>query len=112
MKVKAHNNKDQFAFCSLKGCERVKITVVIPEGSLPSNCMARAYPKHAELPTVDVPMPKKIPNNRLVRKGRGHWIVGQLNAFKNVQTRATLGLDSGYSSSSSYTLAKLRLHSG
>uniref|UniRef100_A0A671TS54 Cell migration inducing hyaluronidase 1 n=1 Tax=Sparus aurata TaxID=8175 RepID=A0A671TS54_SPAAU len=70
LKVKAHNDREQFAFCSVKGCERVKITVVIPKGSPPSNCMAQAYPRHAELPVVDVPMPRKIPNARLVRRGQ------------------------------------------
>ncbi|TMS13356.1 Cell migration-inducing and hyaluronan-binding protein, partial [Larimichthys crocea] len=65
LKVKAHNDREQFAFCSVKGCERVKITAVIPKGSPPSNCMAQAYPRHAELPVVDVPMPRKIPNARL-----------------------------------------------
>ncbi|KAM9765301.1 cell migration-inducing and hyaluronan-binding protein isoform 2-T2 [Menidia menidia] len=62
LKVKAHNDREQFAFCSVKGCERVKITAIIPEGSPPSNCLAKAYPKHAELPVVDVPMPRKKPN--------------------------------------------------
>lgn len=71
MKVKAHNDKEQFAFCSVKGCERVKITAIVPKGSLPRNCMSKAYPKHAELPVVDVPMPRKRPNARLVRKGKG-----------------------------------------
>uniref|UniRef100_A0A672GM55 hyaluronoglucosaminidase n=1 Tax=Salarias fasciatus TaxID=181472 RepID=A0A672GM55_SALFA len=65
LKVTAHNDREQFAFCSVKGCERVKITAVIPKGSPPSNCLAQAYPRHAELPVVDVPMPKKIPNARL-----------------------------------------------
>ncbi|KAG8001668.1 Cell migration-inducing and hyaluronan-binding protein, partial [Nibea albiflora] len=65
LKAKAHNDREQFAFCSVKGCERVKITAVIPKGSPPSNCMAQAYPRHAELPVVDVPMPRKIPNARL-----------------------------------------------
>ncbi|XP_010773942.1 cell migration-inducing and hyaluronan-binding protein-like, partial [Notothenia coriiceps] len=65
LKVKAHNEREQFAFCSAKGCERVKITAVIPKGSPPSNCMAQAYPRHAEMPVVDVPMPRKIPNARL-----------------------------------------------
>uniref|UniRef100_A0A8C4DSY3 Cell migration inducing hyaluronidase 1 n=1 Tax=Dicentrarchus labrax TaxID=13489 RepID=A0A8C4DSY3_DICLA len=69
LKVKAHNDRGQYAFCSVKGCERVKITAVIPKGSPPSNCMAQAYPRHAELPVVDVPMPRKIPNARLVRMG-------------------------------------------
>ena len=66
IKVKAHNDRDSFAFCSVKGCERVKITAVIPKGSPPSNCMARAYPRHTEQPIVDVPMPRKLPNARLV----------------------------------------------
>lgn len=68
LKVKAHNNKEKFAFCSVKGCERVKITAVIPKGSPPSNCLAQAYPKHAEVPVVDVPMPRKIPSANLVTK--------------------------------------------
>lgn len=59
LKVKAHNDREKYAFCSVKGCERVKITAVIPKDSPPSNCMAQAYPKHAELPVVDVPMPRK-----------------------------------------------------
>uniref|UniRef100_A0A8C4ZKQ9 Cell migration inducing hyaluronidase 1 n=1 Tax=Gadus morhua TaxID=8049 RepID=A0A8C4ZKQ9_GADMO len=63
IKVKAHNDRESFAFCSVKGCERVKITAVIPKGSPPSNCMARAYPRHAEQPIVDVPMPRKLPNH-------------------------------------------------
>uniref|UniRef100_A0A3Q4GGR5 Cell migration inducing hyaluronidase 1 n=1 Tax=Neolamprologus brichardi TaxID=32507 RepID=A0A3Q4GGR5_NEOBR len=66
LKVKAHNHRETFAFCSVKGCERVKITAIIPKGSPPSNCLAKAYPKHAELPVVDVPMPRKIPTARLV----------------------------------------------
>uniref|UniRef100_A0A7N6A038 G8 domain-containing protein n=1 Tax=Anabas testudineus TaxID=64144 RepID=A0A7N6A038_ANATE len=66
LKVQAHNDREQFAFCSVKGCERVKITAVIPKDSTPSNCMAQAYPRHAELPVVDVPLPRKIPNARMV----------------------------------------------
>ncbi|XP_026233838.1 cell migration-inducing and hyaluronan-binding protein [Anabas testudineus] len=65
LKVQAHNDREQFAFCSVKGCERVKITAVIPKDSTPSNCMAQAYPRHAELPVVDVPLPRKIPNARM-----------------------------------------------
>uniref|UniRef100_A0A3B4F2S3 hyaluronoglucosaminidase n=1 Tax=Pundamilia nyererei TaxID=303518 RepID=A0A3B4F2S3_9CICH len=66
LKVKAHNHRETFAFCSVKGCERVKITAIVPKGSPPSNCLAKAYPKHAELPIVDVPMPRKIPTAGLV----------------------------------------------
>ncbi|XP_037549279.1 cell migration-inducing and hyaluronan-binding protein-like [Nematolebias whitei] len=65
LKVKAHNDREQFAFCSVKGCERIKITASIPKGSPPSNCLIKTYPKHAERPVVDVPMPRRIPTSRL-----------------------------------------------
>ncbi|KAI5609781.1 cell migration-inducing and hyaluronan-binding protein, partial [Silurus asotus] len=65
LKVQAHNNRDTFAFCSEKGCERVKIKAIIPKGSGPSDCMAQAYPKYAEMPVVDVPIPKKLPLSSL-----------------------------------------------
>ena len=61
LRVKAHNQKEAYAFCSEKGCERVKITAVVPRGSGPSDCLARAYPRHAEMPIVDVPMPRNCP---------------------------------------------------
>ncbi|KAF4083044.1 hypothetical protein AMELA_G00135530 [Ameiurus melas] len=65
LKVHAHNNRDAFAFCSVKGCERVKIKANIPKGSGPSDCMAKAYPRYAEMPIVDVPMPKKLSQSSL-----------------------------------------------
>ncbi|KAL1007492.1 hypothetical protein UPYG_G00087520 [Umbra pygmaea] len=65
VRVKAHSEKEDFAFCSVKGCERIKITAVIPTGSGPSNCMAQAYPKYSEMPIVDVPMPSKLPSAKL-----------------------------------------------
>uniref|UniRef100_A0A9J8AAL9 Cell migration inducing hyaluronidase 1 n=1 Tax=Cyprinus carpio carpio TaxID=630221 RepID=A0A9J8AAL9_CYPCA len=65
LKIKAHNEKEDFAFCSVKGCERVKIKALIPPGSGPSDCMAEAYPKHTEMPVVDVPMPKKLPQKSI-----------------------------------------------
>uniref|UniRef100_A0A672K8Q9 Cell migration inducing hyaluronidase 1 n=1 Tax=Sinocyclocheilus grahami TaxID=75366 RepID=A0A672K8Q9_SINGR len=61
LKIKAHNEKEDLAFCSVKGCERVKIKALIPPGSGPSDCMAEAYPRYTEMPVVDVPMPKKLP---------------------------------------------------
>ncbi|XP_027871268.1 cell migration-inducing and hyaluronan-binding protein isoform X1 [Xiphophorus couchianus] len=66
LKLKANNEREQFAFCSVKGCERVKIKATIPEGSPPSNCLAKAYPKHAEIPVANAAMPKKIPKSRLL----------------------------------------------
>uniref|UniRef100_A0A672K669 Cell migration inducing hyaluronidase 1 n=1 Tax=Sinocyclocheilus grahami TaxID=75366 RepID=A0A672K669_SINGR len=64
LKIKAHNEKEDLAFCSVKGCERVKIKALIPPGSGPSDCMAEAYPRYTEMPVVDVPMPKKLPRFR------------------------------------------------
>lgn len=81
LKVKAHNSREQFAFCSVKGCERVKITAAIPKGSPPSNCMAQAYPKHAELPVVDVPMPRKLPNTRL--HSTDHFLEVKLESYNS-----------------------------
>uniref|UniRef100_A0A9J7Z378 hyaluronoglucosaminidase n=1 Tax=Cyprinus carpio carpio TaxID=630221 RepID=A0A9J7Z378_CYPCA len=65
LKIKAHNEKEDFAFCSVKGCERVKIKALIPPGSGPSDCMAEAYPRYTEMPVIDVPMPKKLPRSKL-----------------------------------------------
>uniref|UniRef100_A0A673JCN7 Cell migration-inducing and hyaluronan-binding protein-like n=1 Tax=Sinocyclocheilus rhinocerous TaxID=307959 RepID=A0A673JCN7_9TELE len=65
LQIKAHNEKEDLAFCSVKGCERVKIKALIPPGSGPSDCMAEAYPRYTEMPVVDVPMPKKLPRSKL-----------------------------------------------
>uniref|UniRef100_A0A7M4FDZ0 Cell migration inducing hyaluronidase 1 n=1 Tax=Crocodylus porosus TaxID=8502 RepID=A0A7M4FDZ0_CROPO len=66
LKLKAQNEKDKFAFCSVKGCERIRIKAVIPKNAGISDCTAMAYPKYIETPIVDVPMPKKLPNTGLV----------------------------------------------
>ncbi|XP_075063895.1 cell migration-inducing and hyaluronan-binding protein isoform X2 [Mixophyes fleayi] len=66
--VKAQNEKEKFAFCSVKGCERVKIKADIPKGSGVSDCQALAYPKYSQIPIVDVPLPKKINGNDLTTK--------------------------------------------
>ncbi|OCT89718.1 hypothetical protein XELAEV_18018337mg [Xenopus laevis] len=58
--LKGQNEKEKFAFCSVKGCERIKIKASIPKGAGVSNCQAFAYPKYAQTPVVDVPMPKKL----------------------------------------------------
>ncbi|KAM6943286.1 cell migration-inducing and hyaluronan-binding protein [Xenentodon cancila] len=81
LKVKAHNDKEPFAFCSIKGCERVKITAIIPEGSPPSDCLAQAYPRHAQLPVVDVPMPKKMPSARL--NSKDHFLEVKLESYSS-----------------------------
>ncbi|XP_063781884.1 cell migration-inducing and hyaluronan-binding protein [Pseudophryne corroboree] len=63
--LKAQNNKEKFAFCSVKGCERIKIKADIPKGSGVSDCKAMAYPRYSQLPIVDVPLPKKLNGNDL-----------------------------------------------
>lgn len=78
LKVKAHNDRDAFAFCSVKGCERVKITAVIPKGSPPSDCRSQAYPRHAEMPVVDVPMPRRLQN---VQQSTDHFLEVKMESY-------------------------------
>uniref|UniRef100_A0A3Q2D5T4 Cell migration inducing hyaluronidase 1 n=1 Tax=Cyprinodon variegatus TaxID=28743 RepID=A0A3Q2D5T4_CYPVA len=78
LKLRSHHEREQFAFCSMKGCERVKITATIPEGSPPSNCLGKAYPKHAEIPVSEALMPTKIPNSQLVTD---HFLEVQLVSY-------------------------------
>ena len=66
LKLKAQNEREKFAFCSVKGCERIKIKALIPKNAGVSNCAATAYPKFAEKAVVDVPMPKKLFGSQLV----------------------------------------------
>ncbi|KAK1327743.1 hypothetical protein QTO34_012649 [Cnephaeus nilssonii] len=55
LKLTAQNERERFAFCSVKGCERIKIKALIPRNAGVSDCSATAYPRFAERPTVDVP---------------------------------------------------------
>ncbi|XP_072554374.1 cell migration-inducing and hyaluronan-binding protein-like isoform X1 [Paramormyrops kingsleyae] len=80
LKVQAHKEREDFAFCSVKGCERIKIKAIIPKGSGPSDCRAAAYPRHAQLPIVDVPMPKKLPASQL--QDSEHFLEVKLKSFK------------------------------
>uniref|UniRef100_A0A4W3GXB8 hyaluronoglucosaminidase n=1 Tax=Callorhinchus milii TaxID=7868 RepID=A0A4W3GXB8_CALMI len=70
LKVKAHHNRQEFAFCSERGCERIKIKAIIPKNSKISDCVMRVYPKYGRIPTVDVPMPQKLPTAQLHTKDR------------------------------------------
>lgn len=67
LKLKAQNEKERFAFCSVKGCERIRIKAVIPKHAGVSDCEAMAYPKYIETPIVEVPMPKKLSSTQLVK---------------------------------------------
>ena len=66
LKLKAQNEREKFAFCSVKGCERIKIKALIPKNAGISDCTATAYPKFTEKAIVDVPMPKKLFGSLLV----------------------------------------------
>lgn len=66
LKLMAQNERERFAFCSVKGCERIKIKALIPQNAGISDCSATAYPRFTERATVDVPMPRKLVGAQLV----------------------------------------------
>lgn len=72
LKLKAQNEREKFAFCSMKGCERIKIKALIPRNAGISDCTATAYPRFTERAVVDVPMPKKLIGAQLV-SGHAGW---------------------------------------
>lgn len=66
LKLRAQNERERFAFCSVKGCERIRIKALIPRNAGVSDCSAAAYPRFAERAVVDVPMPRKLVGAQLV----------------------------------------------
>ncbi|XP_032556470.1 cell migration-inducing and hyaluronan-binding protein isoform X1 [Chiroxiphia lanceolata] len=80
LKLKAQNEKEKFAFCSVKGCERIRIKAVIPETAGVSDCEAMAYPKYIETPIVEVPMPKKLSSAQL--KTKDHLTEVKIETYK------------------------------
>nr|XP_048291217.1 cell migration-inducing and hyaluronan-binding protein [Myodes glareolus] len=72
LKLKAQNEREKFAFCSMKGCERIKIKALIPRNAGISDCTATAYPRFTERAVVDVPMPKKLIGAQL--KTKDHFL--------------------------------------
>ncbi|XP_038623108.1 cell migration-inducing and hyaluronan-binding protein [Tachyglossus aculeatus] len=81
LKLKAQNERENFAFCSVKGCERIKIKASISRDAGPSDCEAAAYPKYAEKAIVHVPMPKKLPHSQL--KTKDHFLEVKIETSKN-----------------------------
>ncbi|XP_077774996.1 cell migration-inducing and hyaluronan-binding protein isoform X1 [Podarcis muralis] len=79
LKLKAQHEKEPFAFCSVRGCERIRIKANIPRKAGSSDCQARAYPKYEEQPSVDVPMPKKLPSTHL---NKDHFVELKLDSYK------------------------------
>ncbi|XP_058398578.1 cell migration-inducing and hyaluronan-binding protein isoform X4 [Diceros bicornis minor] len=80
LKLKAQNEREKFAFCSVKGCERIKIKAVIPKNAGVSDCTATAYPRFAERAVVDVPMPKKLFGSQL--KTKDHFLEVKMESSK------------------------------
>ncbi|XP_034640368.1 cell migration-inducing and hyaluronan-binding protein isoform X1 [Trachemys scripta elegans] len=81
LKLKAQNEKEKFAFCSVQGCERIRIKAVIPKNAGISDCEAKAYPTYMENPVIDVPMPKKLPNTQL-QNNKDHFLELKVQTFK------------------------------
>ncbi|XP_062368803.1 inactive cell surface hyaluronidase CEMIP2 isoform X2 [Cinclus cinclus] len=56
--LQAKYNRDGHSYCSSQGCERIKIVTKDSSKGI-SNCMAKAYPKYYQVPTVIKQMPEK-----------------------------------------------------
>ncbi|XP_021502953.1 cell migration-inducing and hyaluronan-binding protein isoform X2 [Meriones unguiculatus] len=80
LKLKAQNERERFAFCSMKGCERIKIKALIPRNAGISDCTATAYPRFTERALVDVPMPKKLFGAQL--KTKDHFLEVKMESFR------------------------------
>lgn len=55
--LRARHGRDGHSYCSVKGCERVKIMATTSTKQT-CNCTAKAYPKYSKTPTDVVPMPQ------------------------------------------------------
>lgn len=54
--LQARHGRDGHSYCSVKGCERVKVTATTTSKQI-CNCSAKAYPKYSKTPSAVVPMP-------------------------------------------------------
>lgn len=54
--LRAWHSRDGHSYCSVKGCERVKI-MATTTSKQSCNCTAKAYPKYSKTPSAVVPMP-------------------------------------------------------
>ncbi|XP_018524816.1 cell surface hyaluronidase [Lates calcarifer] len=54
--LRARHGRDGHSYCSVKGCERVKI-MATTSSKQTCNCTAKAYPKYSKTPSAVVPMP-------------------------------------------------------
>uniref|UniRef100_A0A8C7RWT6 hyaluronoglucosaminidase n=1 Tax=Oncorhynchus mykiss TaxID=8022 RepID=A0A8C7RWT6_ONCMY len=55
--LQARQRRDGHSYCSVKGCERVKVMATTSSPKLTCNCTAKAYPKYTKAPSAVVPMP-------------------------------------------------------
>uniref|UniRef100_A0A8C8K761 hyaluronoglucosaminidase n=1 Tax=Oncorhynchus tshawytscha TaxID=74940 RepID=A0A8C8K761_ONCTS len=55
--LRARQGRDGHSYCSVKGCERVKVMATTSSSKLTCNCTAKAYPKYTKTPSAVVPMP-------------------------------------------------------
>uniref|UniRef100_A0A667Y4H2 hyaluronoglucosaminidase n=1 Tax=Myripristis murdjan TaxID=586833 RepID=A0A667Y4H2_9TELE len=55
--LRARHGRDSHSYCSVKGCERVKVTATTSSRQT-CNCTAKAYPKYTKTPSAAVPMPR------------------------------------------------------
>uniref|UniRef100_A0A3Q1H0Y1 hyaluronoglucosaminidase n=1 Tax=Anabas testudineus TaxID=64144 RepID=A0A3Q1H0Y1_ANATE len=55
--LRARHGRDGHSYCSVKGCERVKI-IATTSTKQTCNCTAKAYPKYSKTPSDVVPMPQ------------------------------------------------------
>lgn len=54
--LQARHSRDGHSYCSVKGCERVKVMATTTSKQT-CNCTAKAYPQYAKPPSTTVPMP-------------------------------------------------------
>lgn len=54
--LRARHGRDGHSYCSVKGCERVKVMATTSSRQT-CNCTAKAYPKYTKTPSAVVPMP-------------------------------------------------------
>ncbi|XP_019949359.2 cell surface hyaluronidase [Paralichthys olivaceus] len=54
--LRARHGRDGHSYCSVKGCERVKV-MATTSSKQTCNCTAKAYPKYSKSPSAVVPMP-------------------------------------------------------
>ncbi|XP_045437570.1 cell migration-inducing and hyaluronan-binding protein isoform X2 [Pipistrellus kuhlii] len=80
LKLTAQNERERFAFCSVKGCERIKVKALLPRNAGVSDCSATAYPRFAERAAVDVPMPRKLAGAQL--RTKDHFLEVKLESSK------------------------------